>query len=88
MSGSRGPEWLGHMTNAIQRDPQSISMRIRFAERLVSSGMGKRAGEQLRAVKAINNALAPDSIFRLSQAKLARVEALKNYAAELERRPE
>jgi O-antigen ligase len=87
-SGSRGPEWLGHMTNAIQRDPQSISMRIRFAERLVSSGMGKRAGEQLRAVKAINNALAPDSIFRLSQAKLARVEALKNYAAELERRPE
>jgi hypothetical protein len=84
-SGSRGADWRKHMTDAIRRDPQSIRMRIRFAERLVTTEMGKLAGEQLRAAEATNAALADDSIFRLSEARLARVGALKARAAELER---
>jgi len=84
-SGSRGSDWRRHMLEAIRRDPQSTRMRIRFAERLVTTKMGRLAGEQLRAAEATDSALAPDSIFRLSQARLARVAALKARAAELER---
>jgi TPR repeat protein len=82
-SGDNLTEAVAHMDDAVKRDPQSLSMRIEFAEKLVSAGMGKRAGEQLRAAEKIHNALLPDSIFRLGADALGRLRALKVRAIKL-----
>ena len=74
---------VGHMDDAVQRDPQSLSMRIEFAKKLVSEGLGKRALEQLRAAEEIHDALLPDSIFRLNADAMGKLQALKARAVEL-----
>jgi hypothetical protein len=76
--------WVRHMDDAVRRDPQSLSMRIGFAERLVEAGMGSRGIEQLRAAEEIHNALAPDSIFRFNAEALNGLRALKARAVELD----
>jgi len=83
MSGGDLTEAIHHMSAAVRRDPQSLGMRIELAEKLITAGMGKRALEQLRAAERINNALFPDSIFRLNTAALTRLQALKARACEL-----
>ncbi|MDP6633877.1 MAG: O-antigen ligase family protein [Phycisphaerae bacterium] len=78
-------EAIKHMENAVQRDPQSLNMRIEFAEMLLSAGMGLRAGEQLKTAERIHNALPDDSIFRLRAEALAELQALKARADDMER---
>lgn len=76
-------EAVKHMDDAVQRDPQSLGMRIEFAEKLVSAGRGKRAGEQLQAAEGINNALLEGSIFKLNADAMAELQSLKARAGEL-----
>jgi len=79
-SGDRGSRWLGHMNDAVKRDPQLLSMRVEFAERLMEIGLDKLAGQQVQAAETINNALAPDSIFKLDPTYLfdLRMKSLKS----------
>jgi O-antigen ligase len=76
-------EAIEHMASAVQRDPQSLDMRIEFAEKLVSAGRGKEAIEQLEAAEVINNALLEGSIFKLNADAMAKLGALKARAVEL-----
>jgi len=81
-------EAIGHMAGAVQRDPQSLDMRIEFAEKLISAERGKEAIEQLEAAEVINNALLEGSIFKLNADAMARLEALRARAGELTRQSE
>jgi len=76
-------EAIGHMADAVQRDPQSLSMRIEFAEKLISAGLGKEALEQLQAAEVINNAFLEGSIFKLNADAMAELQSLKARAVEL-----
>lgn len=76
-------EAIGHMAGAVQRDPQSLDMRIEFAEKLVSAGRGSQALEQLRAAEVINSALLEGSVFKLNAEAIAKLGALKARAVEL-----
>ncbi|MDP6543060.1 MAG: O-antigen ligase family protein [Phycisphaerae bacterium] len=76
-SPGNSTEAVEHMARAVQRDPQSLSMRIEFAEKLISAGRGKRAMEQLRAAEEINDALLDGSIFKLNTAAMSKLQALK-----------
>jgi O-antigen ligase len=81
--GTQPAKAIQHHAHAVQRDPQSLNMRIRFAERLISAGMGDRAVEQLQAAESIHNALLPDSIFRLNAEAMNRLKDLKARGAKL-----
>jgi len=73
---------LEHMSDAVQRDPQSLSARIDFAKRLVFANRNREALEQIRAAEKIDAALLPESFYKLSKQQRAELQFLKARAPE------
>lgn len=69
---------LEYLADAVSRDPQSMSIRLTFAEQLGKAARKAECLAQLDVIERIDAALMPESLLHLTDAQRAKIKELRD----------